>query len=379
MAGIYLHIPFCKKACHYCDFHFSTSTLHKDEMLAALKREIYIQKDFLEQQTVETIYFGGGTPSVLSAEDLHILINSIFENFSVSPSAEITIEANPDDLNPQKVKELKQTSINRFSIGVQSFFEEDLVWMNRAHTSTEAESSVKRVQDAGFENITLDLIYGFPLLNNGKWKENINHFIELKVPHLSAYSMTVEPATALASFIKKGKQQPMNETQSAEQFSYLMDQMANEGFEQYEISNFALPGMIAKHNSNYWKGISYLGIGPSAHSFNGKNRQWNVANNSKYIESISADKILSETEILTPANKINEYIMTSLRTSWGLNKDYFQQNFGNDYLNIVKENLSQIDDSWFTDQENTITLTREGKLFADHIASELFIDTETFS
>ncbi|MEO8794391.1 MAG: radical SAM family heme chaperone HemW [Daejeonella sp.] len=379
MAGIYLHIPFCKKACHYCDFHFSTSTLHKNEMLAALKNEIIIQTNYLEQQTIDTIYFGGGTPSVLDAEDLHVLINTIFENYSVSPSAEITIEANPDDLNPQKVKELKQTSVNRFSIGVQSFFEEDLIWMNRAHTSAEAESSVKRVQDAGFENITIDLIYGYPLLSNGKWKENINHFIELKVPHLSAYSMTVEPATALASFIKKGKQQPMNESQSAEQFSYLMDQMENAGFDQYEISNFALPGMISKHNSNYWKGISYLGIGPSAHSFNGSNRQWNIANNSKYIEAISANKIPAETEILTPANKMNEYIMTSLRTSWGLNKEYFEQTFGNEYLNIVKDNLSQIDDSWFLDQENTITLTREGKLFADHIASELFIDAETIS
>ena len=286
MPGIYLHIPFCKKACYYCDFHFSTSPLLKDKMVAALRQEIMLQKSYLGSQRIETIYFGGGTPSLLSADEIQLLLAVITDNFDTAEDAEITLEANPDDLNPQKVKELRQTLVNRFSIGIQSFYEEDLKWMNRAHTASEAESAVKRVQDAGFENITADLIYGYPLLSNPKWQNNIQKLLEFKIPHVSSYSMTVEPATALASFISKGKQQPMNESQSAEQLTILIEDLTTAGFEHYEISNFALPGRYSKHNSNYWKGVSYLGIGPSAHSFNGETRQWNIANNAKYIELI---------------------------------------------------------------------------------------------
>ncbi|MDB5012852.1 MAG: hemN 2, partial [Daejeonella sp.] len=255
-------------------------------MVTSLLSEIVLQKNYLSNQKVETIYFGGGTPSLLSANEIQTLVSTITEHYEVAEDAEITLEANPDDLYPQKVKELKQTLINRFSIGIQSFYEEDLKWMNRAHNSSEAESSIKRVQDAGFENITTDLIYGYPLLENHKWLNNIQKVIEMKIPHISSYSMTVEPATALASFINKGKQQPMNESQSADQLTMLIETLTGAGFEHYEISNFALPGRYSRHNSNYWKGVSYLGIGPSAHSFNGETRQWNVSNNSKYIESI---------------------------------------------------------------------------------------------
>ncbi|HYK75502.1 MAG TPA: radical SAM family heme chaperone HemW [Daejeonella sp.] len=377
MAGIYLHIPFCKKACYYCDFHFSTSTRYKEEMLRALQSEIRLQQHYLGNKTIETIYFGGGTPSLLSADELQILIDQIEQIYNVSQTAEITLEANPDDLIPQKIKELRQTPINRFSVGIQSFFEEDLKWMNRAHTASEAESSVKRIQDAGFENITLDLIYGYPLLSNEKWSENIRKVLELGVPHVSAYSMTVEPATALASFIRKGKQQPMNEAQSAEQFMMLMNNLTEGGFEQYEISNFARPGKFSIHNSNYWKGVHYLGIGPSAHSYNGETRQWNIANNSQYIDSIEKKVVPAEVEILTPANRLNEYIMTSLRTSWGMDLYWISTTFSPEIASETEKNLSGfMEKDWIKIDNNLVTLTVKGKLYADYIASELFIEPE---
>ena len=376
MAGIYLHIPFCKKACHYCDFHFSTSPQYKDQMLQALSQEIDLRKNYLAGETIETIYFGGGTPSLLSADDLQILIGAITDLYEVSPTAEITLEANPDDLNPQKVREFRQTLVNRFSIGIQSFFEEDLKWMNRAHSASEAQSSIKRVQDAGFENITADLIYGFPLLSTPKWEHNIQQLIELQIPHISSYSMTVEPATALSSFIKKGEQKPMDEGQSSAQFLILMEQLTEVGFEHYEISNFAKPGLYSKHNSNYWEGVPYLGIGPSAHSFNGESRQWNISNNSKYIDQIQLKKIPAEIEVLTTENRINEYIMTSLRTSKGISLQKITERFGSDYSNEVRDGLEPFaDKNWINLNDQIVTLTTDGKLFADHIASELFINT----
>lgn len=344
-------------------------------MLKALRQEILLRKSYLNNQSIETIYFGGGTPSLLSANELQILLGEIVDQFDVSSKAEITIEANPDDLNPQRVKELRQTLINRFSIGIQSFFEEDLRWMNRAHTATEAQSSIKRVQDAGFENITADLIYGYPLLTNPKWEHNIQELIQLNIPHISSYSMTVEPATALSSFIKKGEQKAMDEGQSAAQFLILMERLKEAGFDHYEISNFAKPGSYSKHNSNYWEGISYLGIGPSAHSFNGESRQWNISNNAKYIDQIEKGKIPAEIEELTLENRINEYIMTSLRTSKGMDLDKIADQFGSDYANEIKNNLDAFTEkNWILKKDQQIILTTDGKLFADHIASELFIN-----
>jgi oxygen-independent coproporphyrinogen-3 oxidase len=376
MSGIYLHIPFCKKACHYCDFHFSTSPQYKEPMLKALRHELSLRKNYLGNQPIETIYFGGGTPSLLSANELQVLLGEIVDQFDVSSTVEITIEANPDDLNPQRVKELRQTLINRFSIGIQSFFEEDLRWMNRAHTAVEAQSSIKRVQDAGFENITADLIYGYPLLSNPKWEHNIQELIQLNIPHISSYSMTVEPATALSTFIKKGEQKAMDEGQSAAQFLILMEQLKEAGFEHYEISNFAKPGSYSKHNSNYWEGVSYLGIGPSAHSFNGESRQWNISNNAKYIDQIQHGKIPSEIEILTKENRINEYIMTSLRTSKGMDLDKITDLFGSDYANEIRNHLEPLTEkNWILINEQIITLSTDGKLFADHIASELFMNS----
>ncbi|WP_183563249.1 radical SAM family heme chaperone HemW [Mucilaginibacter sp. SP1R1] len=372
MAGIYIHIPFCKQACHYCDFHFSTSLKYKDELLYALIKEIQLQKSYLNNETIETIYFGGGTPSLLEADEINQLINTITELHTVSSKAEITLEANPDDLNHAKLKALRQTDVNRFSIGIQSFFDDDLLWMNRVHRSRDAEASVKRAQDAGFENITADLIYGYPLLSDTKWKQNLDKIFELAIPHISAYSMTVEPQTALAAFINKKVQPAMNEQQSAAQFMVLMDAMAEHGFEHYEISNFCLPGHYSRHNSNYWQGVKYLGIGPSAHSYNSEARQWNVANNAKYIQTIENGKLPAETETLTEENRLNEYIMTSIRTMWGLDLDK---------LNLIaKASADQLliaarryfDNGWLTQKNNTLYLTPTGKLYADNIAAELF-------
>jgi len=374
MAGIYLHIPFCKQACHYCDFHFSTSLKYKDEMLSALHNELLLRKEYLQQQPIESIYFGGGTPSFLPAQEINQILDTIYKHFEVSPSVEITLEANPDDLTKEKVRELSSSQINRFSIGVQSFFEEDLRWMNRAHNAQEAESSIKRAQDSGFENITADLIYGFPLLSDAKWRSNIQQMVDLQIPHISAYSMTIEPQTALASFIRKGIQTPMNEGQSADQFLMLMNMITENGFEQYEISNYARNNHYSKHNTNYWKGVPYLGIGPSAHSFNGLSRQWNIANNSKYISSLVSNEIPAESETLTEADKFNEYIMTSLRTKWGMDIDYLKGKFPSEFFEEMDSSLQRIVSEGKIKQEGaSFTLTTEGKLLADQIASELFI------
>ncbi|WP_342645787.1 radical SAM family heme chaperone HemW [Mucilaginibacter sp. CSA2-8R] len=372
MAGIYIHIPFCKQACHYCDFHFSTSQKNRGAIVQALAQEVQLQKNYLDGAPIETIYFGGGTPSVLDANEISFLLDTIAQNHEVSPKAEITLEANPDDLHPDKVSQLKQTAINRFSIGIQSFFDEDLVWMNRAHRSAEAETSIKRVQDAGFENITADLIYGYPLLNMGKWQHNLDTLFSLNIPHLSAYSMTVEPRTALASQIKKKQTPPVSDQQSAEQFVYLMQRMQHEGFDHYEISNFGKPGWHSQHNANYWKGVPYVGIGPSAHSYNGKTRQWNVANNAKYLTSLSENHIPAELELLTTENRLNEYIMTAIRTMWGLNLARLESIEKGASIIMQKEAQQFISNGWLTLQQQTLTLTPAGKLYADHIAAQLF-------
>ncbi len=372
MAGIYIHIPFCKQACHYCDFHFSTSLKYKDKLLQALIKEITLQKNYLDNETVETIYFGGGTPSILSADELNMLTGTITSLHTVAASAEITIEANPDDLDKAKLQALRQTNINRFSIGIQSFFDDDLIWMNRVHRAAEAEAAVKRAQDIGFENITVDLIYGYPLLNDTKWKYNLDKAFELDIPHVSSYSMTVEPQTALASFIKKKKQPAMDEQQSAEQFILLMDAMQTHGFEHYEISNFCKPGHYSRHNSNYWRGVKYLGIGPSAHSYNGETRQWNVANNAKYMQSLEIGKISAETELLTETDRLNEYIMTSLRTMWGLDLKKLNAIASGAESELTKGAQRYFENGWIEQKENIITLTSTGKLYADNIAGGLF-------
>jgi len=374
MAGIYIHIPFCKQACYYCDFHFSTSPKYKDELLQAIIKELRLQKDYLAGETIETVYFGGGTPSLLSADELTQIISEVASLHTISHNPEITLEANPDDLVKEKLQSLRQSGIKRLSIGIQSFFDEDLLWMNRVHKGKEAESAVKRAQDMGFENITADLIYGYPLLTDEKWKYNLDKMFALGIPHVSSYSMTVEPRTALASFIKTKKQQPMDEWQSAEQFILLMDAMQAHGFEHYEISNFCKPGAYSRHNSNYWKGVKYLGVGPSAHSYNGETRQWNVANNAKYIAALVRSEIPAEMETLSETDRINEYIMTSLRTIWGLDLKKLEKIATGSTAELNKSSVEFFEKGWLSQKEDTLSLTQTGKLYADHIASSLFFN-----
>lgn len=375
MAGVYFHIPFCKQACHYCDFHFSTSLKYKDEMVQAMIRELRIRKSYLGGQRIESIYFGGGTPSLLTPDNIQGLIDEVGAQFNVADNAEITLEANPDDLDAAKVNALKQTPVNRFSIGIQSFFEEDLRWMNRAHSAAEAHEAISRVQQAGYDNITVDLIYGYPLLTDDRWRYNINEVLRAGVPHVSAYSMTVEPRTALASFVRKGVQAPMDEGQSARQFEQLMDMLGAEGFEHYEISNFAKPGRYARHNSNYWKGVPYLGVGPSAHSFDGESRQWNVPNNARYLKALQAGELPFQRETLTEKDKLNEHIMTTLRTMWGLDLTVVESRFGKEVGESIRSAIQPfLSKGDLSVAGQHVTLTRKGKLLADHIAAELFLD-----
>ncbi|SEA19829.1 radical SAM family heme chaperone HemW [Pedobacter hartonius] len=376
MAGIYIHIPFCKQACNYCDFHFSTSLQFIDEMTDAICREIIMKKDRITDQ-VGSIYFGGGTPSLLPQQSFEKIFNTLTTHFSIASDAEITIETNPDDLDAKKIAQLRQLPVNRFSIGVQSFFNEDLLWMNRAHNATEADTCIRRSQDAGFENLSIDLIYGYPLLTDEKWHSNISKAIDLQVPHLSAYSLTVEPKTALAAAIKKGRQLPVNDEQSAAQFISLIEKTGIAGFDHYEISNFSFPGRHAVHNTNYWRGVPYLGIGPSAHGFNGNIRYLNIANNAKYMTQIASGQLAETIEELDIYDRFNEYVMTSLRTMWGTDLHKIENDFGRAFLaDTLKNSKSFIQRDWLQHKEDTLVLTQDGKLFADYIASELFLIDE---
>jgi oxygen-independent coproporphyrinogen-3 oxidase len=373
MAGIYFHIPFCKQACHYCDFHFTTSLQYKTPMVEALLKEIDLRASFLEGETIETIYFGGGTPSLLEADQIQQLIDGVAHYFSIAPKAEITLEANPDDLQRERLTALKNTSINRFSVGIQSFFEEDLRWMNRAHSSEEARQVIPRVQDAGFENITADLIYGYPLLSDAKWEANIQTLCEFKIPHLSAYSMTVESKTALDTLINKGKTPPMDEHQSAHQFERLMESLHVAGYTHYEISNWAIEGMEARHNSNYWKGVPYLGIGPSAHSYRPHLRQWNIAHNARYMKGINDGICAIEEETLSAQEQLHEYIMTSLRTKKGIDLGYLASQFGFSVSDSTfQKAMKHVEAGLMERDGDHLRLTRRGKLLADYLTTELF-------
>ncbi len=373
MAGIYIHIPFCKQQCNYCDFHFSTSLKNKNGLLQALLQEIEIRKSFTKGAKIKTIYFGGGTPSLLSGDELSLIFEQINKHFELDPDAEITLEANPDDLNIQKIKELKNTPINRFSIGIQSFFDQDLQFMNRAHNSQEAQRSIKGIQDAGWNNITIDLIYGTPTLSNEMWQENLQKFKQWNIPHLSAYGLTVEEKTPLFHAIKKGTTANVDQEKAKQQFEMLMQFAKQEELEHYEISNFAKKGFMAKHNSSYWKGDSYLGLGPSAHSFDHNKRQWNVANNSRYIKAINQGVPSIEEEILSEKEQFNEYIMVSLRTIWGANLDLIELRFSAFLVDYFNFSVTKWTKSGEIEQNgNVFKLTQKGKILADRITSDLF-------
>jgi oxygen-independent coproporphyrinogen III oxidase len=375
VAGIYIHIPFCKQACTYCNFHFSTSLKLKDEMVRAIATELEMQKNYLEGQDIDTVYFGGGTPSLLSADELNRIFETIQKNYSAEHLQEVTLETNPDDLTNTYIKSLHGTPVNRFSIGVQSFRDEDLQYMNRAHNAQEADYTIKAAQDAGFTNLTIDLIYGTPGLTDKTWKQNLQKVKELQLPHFSSYALTVEEGTALHNNISKKKASPVDNEQSAAQFEILMEQAEAMGYEHYEISNLALPDKYAIHNTNYWRGHNYLGVGPSAHSFDGKNRRWNIANNALYIKSIVADnKLAYEEEQLTAEQRLNEYLMTSLRTMWGCDLEYIERQWGSDTRKTVLQSAEEyIDRKWLVENDNKLILSPNGKLFADRIAGDLFI------
>jgi len=375
VSGIYIHIPFCKQACHYCDFHFSTSLQNKGLLANSILSEIDLRLNYLPNKKIESIYFGGGTPSLLSEKETFLILEKIYKLYNVSKDVEITLECNPDDLTDEKLKELKRLEVNRLSIGLQSFDEEELIWMNRAHTAKESESSVKRAQDRGFENITIDLIYGSKFSNLANWKKTLDKAIALDVKHISSYNLTIEEKTKLGHDFKLKKEVAIDDEKSSELFLEMINRLEKNNFIHYEISNFGKEGFFSLHNSNYWKGEHYLGLGPSAHSFDGQSRQWNVSNNNIYIKRISEkNESYFEKEILTEKERFNEYVLTSLRTIWGIDLNYLSANFNTEF---VKHYLIQIEkyikQETVVINDTTYTLTEKGKLFADKIASELFV------
>ena len=372
MSGIYIHIPFCKQACHYCDFHFSTSLKNKDELINALAKEIRLRKEEFKNTTVETIYFGGGTPSLLTNDELKFLIDSVYKNYKVSNDPEITLEANPDDLSTDRIIELSKSPINRLSIGIQSFFESDLKLMNRAHDVDEAKACLEEATKH-FDNISLDLIYGIPGASNEQWLENIETALSYNVPHISSYALTVEPKTALASFIKKGIIANVDDDQAHEQFHILKEKLEASDFVHYELSNFGKEGYFSKNNSAYWQGKSYLGIGPSAHSFNGTQRSWNINNNSKYIKAIQQNELPIEIETLTVIDQYNEYVMTGLRTIWGVSFNKVEKEFGKDYKDyLIEQSEIFINQQLLYIDEEHLRVTKKGQFLCDGISSELF-------
>ncbi|MFT3681792.1 MAG: radical SAM family heme chaperone HemW [Ferruginibacter sp.] len=375
MSGIYLHIPFCKQACHYCNFHFSTSLALKTELVAALCREIEITPAG-HDEPVETIYFGGGTPSLLSEQDLDTIFKTLQKKFHFQPGAEITLEANPDDITAARLAEWKAAGINRLSVGIQSFVDTELKWMNRAHNAAHALRCLDEIDQAGFTNFSVDLIYGSPLLTNKDWEHNTKIIFERNIPHISCYALTVEPATALDKMIQQHKKEPVNADIQSAQFLLLMQWMKTNDYEHYEISNFSKPGMRSKHNSSYWQGKKYYGFGPSAHSFDGINkRRWNISNNAKYIQSLQNNIIPFEEETLTNTQRLNEYIMTALRTSEGIDATLVSNRFGKKCLNsLMKAAAKYLIMDKLILNNSCLMLTDEGKLFADGIAADLFFN-----
>ncbi|PQB07954.1 coproporphyrinogen III oxidase [Polaribacter filamentus] len=373
MSGIYIHIPFCKQACFYCDFHFSTSLKKKEDMIVALVKEMEIRKGELGNTTIETIYFGGGTPSVLLTKEIETLIAAVYKNFKVVQNPEITLEANPDDLSEEKIMELSNSPINRLSIGIQSFFEKDLKLMNRAHNSKEAKKCLEFATQY-FANISVDLIYGIPDCTNQEWRENIQTALSFGVPHISSYALTVEPKTPLASFIKKGIIKNVDEEKAQEQFHILIEELEKASFIHYETSNFGKEDFFSQNNSSYWLGKLYLGIGPSAHSFDGSQRSWNVRNNTKYINAIAENTLPIERETLSKKDRYNEYIMTGLRTIWGVSFDKIRNEFGDKYIEYL-ENQSKkyLQQDLLYLENQVLRTTKKGKFLSDGIASDLFI------
>jgi oxygen-independent coproporphyrinogen III oxidase len=379
MAGIYIHIPFCKQACHYCDFHFSTNTGRMPDMVSALGRELLLRRQYLENEEIKTIYFGGGTPSMLTADQARSIFESLKKNYNVSADAEITLEANPDDLTREKIRMFRDLGVNRLSIGIQSFDDNVLEYFNRPHNASDSRACIALAREEGFKNISVDLIYAIPKLTDEAWRYNIEQAIALDVKHISAYSLTIEQKTAFGNWFAKGKLVPVKDDDAAYQLEILVETLASSGFEQYEVSNFCKAGFQSRHNSSYWRQEKYSGIGPSAHSYNGDTRQFNVRNNTAYIKAITRDEIPCEIEVLTREDKVNEYLLTTLRTSWGSDLNFLKQQL--DY-NIEREHgnyISTLVENKFAVIENHfLKLTRAGRMLADKISSDLFLTRDTF-
>ncbi|MEM9687704.1 MAG: radical SAM family heme chaperone HemW [Bacteroidota bacterium] len=380
MSGIYLHIPFCKQACSYCNFHFATSLKKKNALLSALKKELRLRKEAFANETVSTIYFGGGTPSLLTFDELQKLLDEVYKNYRVATAPEITLEANPDDLNAEKIKQLARSSFNRLSIGIQSFFDTDLKLMHRSHTANTARACLEEATTY-FKNLSIDLIYGIPGMTHARWQQNIATALLYKVPHVSAYALTVEPRTALAVSIKKGTVPPLDDALAQQHFFTLTAHLAANDFVHYEVSNFGRKRFFSRHNTSYWQGKPYLGIGPSAHSFNGRQRSWNIANNSKYIAALTADTLALTVETLSKTDRYNEYIMTGLRTIWGVSLTKIARDFGTYYKTYVlsqaekymTEGLLFLDSPTGQSEADVLKTTKKGKFFSDGIASDLFL------
>ncbi|RUA15409.1 MAG: coproporphyrinogen III oxidase [Flavobacteriia bacterium] len=378
MAGVYIHVPFCKQACHYCDFHFSTQMKKKGAMVDALVREMELRKNELGDEVVETIYFGGGTPSVLELHELERLIQAVYDHYKVMDNPEITLEANPDDLVSSRAqardifKDFRKIGVNRLSIGIQSFFEEDLKLINRAHNAQESEHCIEEAVKH-FDNITIDLIYGIPGMDHDRWKANIQKALDFGLPHISSYALTVEPKTALEKLIQKGTVPQVDDGQAQEQFHILVDALESEGFVNYEVSNFGKSGYFSQNNTAYWQGKTYLGIGPSAHSYDGLSRAWNIRNNSIYIKQIEQGILPSEKETLTVTDRYNEYVMTGLRTIWGVSKEKIAVEFGTSYVNHLEQQSEKFIEQQLLYWEDAILrTTQQGKFLADGIAADLF-------
>ena len=377
MAGVYLHIPFCKQACHYCNFHFSTSRSHKNDFILALLKELALRRQYLGAETIETIYFGGGTPSLLDPAQLEQVLSAISQTLVLSPAAEITLEANPDDISALALQAWLGAGINRLSIGIQSFSQKDLSWMNRAHTAAQARDCITLAKEAGFSNINIDLIYGIPGMADGEWKGNLDLALSMGLPHFSCYALCVEPKTALAHQIASHQVSAISQDDQARQFMLLMEWMEEAGYAHYEISNFAKPGSYSRHNTAYWQGKPYLGLGPSAHSYNGHSRQWNLASNPGYIEAINRGELPFELETLTRVQVLNEYIMTSIRTLEGLDLSLVEKKFGEIAREwILLQSKSNLQTGRIVQENQRLVLGREGKLWADGIAASLFADED---
>ncbi|MGZ3863650.1 MAG: radical SAM family heme chaperone HemW [Bacteroidia bacterium] len=371
MSGLYIHIPFCRKACTYCDFHFSTNLERKEKLVEAICTEIVQRKDYLEDKILQSVYFGGGTPSTLSVDEVKKILDTVNANFTIDKNAEITFELNPEDADPEYLKAIRGAGVNRLSIGLQSFDEDELKWMNRAHTAQQSVDCVANARKAGFENISIDLIYGSRFQNENSWRETLHKVFELNVPHISSYNLTIEGKTKLNHLLQQKAEPEVDSALSSKLFDILMEETAKHGYEHYEISNFCQPGFMAAHNSSYWKGAHYLGVGPAAHSYNGNSRRFNVKSNAQYLQNIESGKPYWEEEVLTDRDKYNEYILTRLRTSWGCDWNEMEKLFDKKFMEHFKNKLNE-HKKHIIISKGIITLNQAGKHFADGIAADLF-------